>query len=627
MVNESMESDKETHNKYNEKMGTTTILIGGAIGTITLRDTPKEGGVLPSTPLFENIPEESNEISDLIVDDSEGSEGSIHKLLQSQNGELDKEEVKSQDENKTANETILHVLEDPELDKLDAKEDNTPWKLEDEMTEADKEYYDKIRNTKVSPEQHFKMAVLQVMLYMDMFFKSIAFEYLEKVKVSFGKLMENVKQLPSSEYLNQVDKELGINSPLSQYLNAYFGVQPGDEEALRYKLHYMYTTRYENRNDTFEEQLTRRKKVALSKLQEQMDNLRQQMLDNGDYVVPDPWRLESEEYRENRKSKSKFTSDLLDMPQESYLKEWKPNDTMPLAVTNRWELLTYHLNSIAKANRNYEHHSNSYWNKKRQKMRNDKDFIIGLNVLGLTLSTLLKCYGLVDSDNPEDMYFLNIFKDALIYQLMQFQINTNQVYHFLTQLIYRQHCDHPIGSINLFGYPASYHRILEILFQSCSILFSQEPSYRMKHHFPHLNMVETRQLFKWLSDIKSQKCGCDYHLSYPLHGSPAYMAPLPTYDQVRNEVHRETPDVGQHDLSVYYKDTIIMRILMRVHELMTPYSPILITQEKHYAYTLGTGVAFTPLEREWILKRLEDQHPSWMPDEVEEALGRLLKNW
>ena len=256
-------------------------------------------------------------------------------------------------------------------------------------------------------------------------------------------------------------------------------------------------------------------------------------------------------------------------------------------------------------------------------MRNDKDFIIGLNVLGMTLATLLKYYGLVDSDNPEDMYFLNIFKDALIYHLMQFHINTNQVYDFLIQLIYSQDCDHPIGSINLFGYPDSYHRILGILVQSCSILFSQEPSYRIKHHFPHLNMVETRQLLKWLSDIKSQKCDCDYHLGYPLHGSPAYMeAPLPTYDQVRNEVHRETPDVGQHDLSIYYKDTIIMRILMRVHELMTPYSPIFITQEKHYAYTLGAGVAFTPL-REWILKRLEDQHPSWTSNEVEEALERL----
>ena len=29
------------------------------------------------------------------------------------------------------------------------------------------------------------------------------------------------------------------------------------------------------------------------------------------------------------------------------------------------------------------------------------------------------------------------------------------------------------------------------------------------------------------------------------------------------------------------------------------------------------------MEREWILKRLEDQHPSWTSDEVEEALERL----
>ena len=192
---------------------------------------------------------------------------------------------------------FINVFDDPELDKLEAEEDNKPWKLEDEMTEADKEYYDKVKNTEVSPEQHFKMVVLKVMSHMDMFFKSIAFEYLDKVKDSFGELMETVKQLPSSEYINQVDKELDINSPLSQHLNTYFGVQPRDDEALRYKLHDLYLKRYDDRNNTFEEQLARRKKVALANLQEQMDNLRQHMLDNGEYVVPDPWRLENEEYR------------------------------------------------------------------------------------------------------------------------------------------------------------------------------------------------------------------------------------------------------------------------------------------------------------------------------------------
>ena len=187
MVNENVDSNSETHSDNNGDVGSTTPV--GTTGPTDPTDptptdptvTPKEGETL----LLKNIPEEDDENPDLIVDDSEGSEGSIHELLQSQNGELDKEGVKSQDEDQTFN-----VLEDSELDKLEAKEDNTPWKLEDEMTEADKEYYDKIKNTEVSPEQHIKMAVLQVMSHMDMFFKSIAFGYLEKVKVSFGELME-----------------------------------------------------------------------------------------------------------------------------------------------------------------------------------------------------------------------------------------------------------------------------------------------------------------------------------------------------------------------------------------------------------------------------------------------------
>ena len=46
VVNENMESDKETHNKDNVKGGyhNHSHKHGCAIGTITLKDTPKEGG-------------------------------------------------------------------------------------------------------------------------------------------------------------------------------------------------------------------------------------------------------------------------------------------------------------------------------------------------------------------------------------------------------------------------------------------------------------------------------------------------------------------------------------------------------------------------------------------------------
>ena len=203
MVNENMDGDSETHNENNGDVGITTPVV----------PTPTDHTVTSKkeeTPLLENIPEEDDKIPDLIVDDSKGSEGSIHELSQSQHGVLDKDEVKSQNKDKTTS-----VVDDPQLDKLEEVEDKKPWKLEDEMTEADKEYFDKIQSTEVSAEQHFKAAVLKVMSQMDTFLKSVAFDYLEKVKISFGELMEIVKQLPSSKYLNQVDKELDINSPLS----------------------------------------------------------------------------------------------------------------------------------------------------------------------------------------------------------------------------------------------------------------------------------------------------------------------------------------------------------------------------------------------------------------------------
>ena len=99
MVNENTDSNSETHSEDNGDVGSTT-----PVGTIGPTDptptdptvTPKEG----ETPLLKNIPEEDNEIPDLIVDDSEDSEGSIHELSQSQNGEKDKEEVKSQNQDK-----------------------------------------------------------------------------------------------------------------------------------------------------------------------------------------------------------------------------------------------------------------------------------------------------------------------------------------------------------------------------------------------------------------------------------------------------------------------------------------------------------------------------------------------
>ena len=98
MVNENMDSDNETHTEDNGNVGTTTppVVPTSTIPTIINNQFKVKEGV---TTLLKNIPEEDDEIPELVVDDSEGSEGSIHELSQFQNGEKDKEEVKSQNQN------------------------------------------------------------------------------------------------------------------------------------------------------------------------------------------------------------------------------------------------------------------------------------------------------------------------------------------------------------------------------------------------------------------------------------------------------------------------------------------------------------------------------------------------
>ena len=147
-VEGNMDSDKEIHKKDSEQVGTTTPVVSTLIVTITLEDTPKKGETIPPKGIQEFHFHKINGYNPKpIVDDSEGGEGNIHKFSQSQDGELDKEEVKPQGKDKTSS-VVLIVLDNSSLDlneinnldKLEAEEDKKPWKLEDEMIEEDKRY-------------------------------------------------------------------------------------------------------------------------------------------------------------------------------------------------------------------------------------------------------------------------------------------------------------------------------------------------------------------------------------------------------------------------------------------------------------------------------------------------------
>ena len=119
-VEETMENDNETHTKADEDTEVQT----------------------------QNIQEEDDEVPELIVDDSEGSEGSVHELLISQSGETKEQEVKPQSEDEVTNvpeeQKVVETVESSHSDLYkfgDDKDedDKKPWKVEDEMTNAEKQ--------------------------------------------------------------------------------------------------------------------------------------------------------------------------------------------------------------------------------------------------------------------------------------------------------------------------------------------------------------------------------------------------------------------------------------------------------------------------------------------------------
>ena len=234
-------------------------------------------GIDKQTAKLTDISEE-DEIPDLIVDDSECSEGSIHEQLSSKKEEGQEPTCSTDKEDDTQYTEVIETVESrySNLDQFDGKEeegDSKSWDVDEDMSDQDRKYYEKIRNTKLTEQQEFKMAAMDVVIKLERFIKCLAFEYLDKLKNSCQRLLEVVKTLPTSDKSYADNEQLKLEGSIGDYMTAYFAVDQGDADAMRYHLHRMYHKKYEEKNDRIDEYLKNRRKVALANLQEQMDEI------------------------------------------------------------------------------------------------------------------------------------------------------------------------------------------------------------------------------------------------------------------------------------------------------------------------------------------------------------------
>ena len=111
------------------------------------------------------------------------------------------------------------------------------------------------------------MAAAQVMIDMEKLIKSMAFEYIDRIRSSYNKSVETVKKLPTSEEISEGNEKWEHEDSVAEYMKACSGVEPGDEDAMKFKLYDIFYKQYERKNQRFEYQLKKRRKVALANLE------------------------------------------------------------------------------------------------------------------------------------------------------------------------------------------------------------------------------------------------------------------------------------------------------------------------------------------------------------------------
>ena len=95
---------------------------------------------------------------------------------------------------------------------------------------------------------------------------------------------------------------------------------------------------------------------------------------------------------------------------------------------------------------------------------------------------------------------------------------------------------------------------------------------------------------------------------------------LPSYEHITDQAKIQDPEVSYHEIAIQYRDTAIMKLLSRVFQIGTPYSSQSILEEQQVASAMAKDEVFTPVEREYLIARLEKEHSHWTPEKFEEGM-------
>ena len=253
----------------------------------------------------------------------------------------------------------------------------------------------------------------------------------------------------------------------------------------------------------------------------------------------------------------------------------------------KWEILAYHLKVICAENPEIE---------PLPELENDA--YLKREEAYLTIATVSKSFkhlGFVSQQQPDYNSFQDLIR-IMFQGLVERKIAPAMVYHWLTHQMFWSLCEYEDNRefdvlTDVILLYREFNPAAKPPYESDPGLYHNMPELYGKDHF-YLNKLEMK-----CSDIITRYCFCYFHGDYPMKFGDAHEYLTFRRYKFLHEENLPVGEITQMKMHEGYINTNLMRILHKVHGLVTPYSPQIIFQEERMARLYSS---FNPQEYECL---------------------------
>ena len=235
---------------------------------------------------------------------------------------------------------------------------------------------------------------------------------------------------------------------------------------------------------------------------------------------------------------------------------------MPSRFYALWELAIWHLNTCAAVNV-----------ARFQRLKMEPTPLVSdtnRREAFLLIQAMSKIFMMFHMINDHEVHHFEMFKKVLTHHVLKGVINIENVFKFITHMVYIRCCRNPHIPDPADEVPqwSKFIGVIALTFRH------DKPKGYLDQHLDALRESQKAELLTWLNNLYDLQCKCEWHRNYPIPGHWAsWQEPCPRYELVKALVEPLKPTPTTEQINIEYVNTILLKIMYKVHGLIMPSTP------------------------------------------------------